>query len=82
MAISRKREYLADTGSVMLTKDKYSMISALKKISTDPTVETIQRDTVAAMCIEDPIKKAKSKFKSLLSTHPSIQERVAALEKL
>jgi hypothetical protein len=31
------------------------MISALQKISTDPTVETIQKDTVAAMCIENPL---------------------------
>jgi hypothetical protein len=38
-----------------MTKDKNSMISALQKISTDPTVETIQKDTVAAMCIENPL---------------------------
>lgn len=81
-AISRKREYLADTGSVMLTKDKYAMISALKKISTDSQVETIQKDTVAAMCIENPLKNVKSKFESLLSTHPSIEDRITALEKL
>lgn len=35
------------------------MISALKKISTDSAVESIQRDTVAAMCIENPIPKLK-----------------------
>jgi hypothetical protein len=35
------------------------MISALQKISTDSTVESIQRDTVAAMCIENPIPKLK-----------------------
>ena len=57
------------------------MISALKKISTDPTVESIQRDTVAAMCIENPISKIKKGFTNLLSTHPSIEDRVAALQK-
>ena len=57
------------------------MISALKKISTDPTVESIQRDTVAAMCIENPISKIKKGFANLLSTHPSIEDRVAALQK-
>ena len=81
LAISRKREYLADAWSVLLTKDKDAMISALKKISTDPTVESIQRDTVAAMCIENPISKIKKGFTNLLSTHPSIEDRVAALQK-
>lgn len=81
LAISRKREYLADAWSVLLTKDKDAMISALKKISTDPTVESIQRDTVAAMCIENPISKIKKGFANLLSTHPSIEDRVAALQK-
>jgi heat shock protein HtpX len=59
LALSRKREYLADAGSVYLTKDKYSMISALKKISQDSTIESIQKDTVAAMCIESPFAKKK-----------------------
>jgi hypothetical protein len=38
-----------------MTKDRDAMISALQKISTDPTVETIQKDTIAAMCIENPL---------------------------
>jgi len=79
LAISRKREYLADAGSVLLTKDRDAMISALQKISTDSEVESIQRDTVAAMCIENPIPKIKKSFANLLSTHPSIEDRVAAL---
>ena len=80
LAISRKREYLADAWSVLLTKDKNAMISALKKISTDSTVESIQRDTVAAMCIENPLGKLKKWFSNLLSTHPSIEDRIAALD--
>ena len=80
LAISRKREYLADAWSVLLTKDRDAMISALQKISTDPTVETIQRDTVAAMCIENPIWKIKKSFSNLLSTHPSIEDRITALK--
>ncbi|MCF7834802.1 M48 family metallopeptidase [Candidatus Gracilibacteria bacterium] len=79
LAISRKREYLADAGSVELTKDKYSMISALQKISQDPVIESIEKDTVAAMCIQTPFS-AKSKFKTLLSTHPSIEDRIKALQ--
>jgi len=81
LAISRRREYLADAWSVLLTRDKDAMISALKKISSDPTVESIQRDTVAAMCIENPLWKIKKWFMNLISTHPSIEDRVAALNK-
>ena len=80
LAISRKREFLADAWSVILTKDNQSMISALQKISTDSAVESIQRDTVAAMCIENPIPKIKKWLWNLLSTHPSIEDRIAALK--
>ena len=79
LAISRKREYLADAWSVLMTKDRNAMISALQKISTDPTVETIQKDTVAAMCIENPLWKMKKWLTNLLATHPSIEDRIAAL---
>lgn len=79
LAISRKREYLADAWSVLMTKDRNAMISALQKISTDPTVETIQKDTVAAMCIENPLWKMKKWLSNLLATHPSIEDRIAAL---
>ena len=57
LAISRKREFLADAGSVELTKDKYAMISALEKISANPRISTIKNDNVAALCIENPLKK-------------------------
>ena len=56
------------------------MISALQKISTDSTVESIQRDTVAAMCIENPLSKIKKGFSNLFSTHPSVEDRIAALK--
>ena len=79
MALSRKREYLADAGSVEITKDKYAMISALQKISQDPVIESIEKDTVAAMCIQTPFAVG-SKFKTLLSTHPAIEDRIKALQ--
>lgn len=82
LALSRKREYLADAGSVYLTKDKYSMISALQKISSDSQIESIQKDTIAAMCIENPFKKWNTMwfFSKMLATHPSIENRIKALE--
>jgi heat shock protein HtpX len=60
LAISRKREYLADAGSVELTKDKFSMISVLQKISQDPVIESIKKDTVAAMCIQTPFAQTRT----------------------
>ena len=84
LAISRKREFMADAWSVELTKDKYAMISALKKISGDARIESIKKQTVASMCIETPFKKdAKTKkvkwFHNLLSSHPPIGTRIDVL---
>lgn len=84
LAISRRREFLADAWSVELIKDKNAMILALQKISKDPVIESIKKLSVAQMCIEDPfIKKTKwivSFFGSFFSTHPSIESRIKALQ--
>lgn len=83
LAISRRREYLADAWSVEITKDSHSLISALEKISHDPIIESIEKQTVAAMCIETPFQKHESgikhRFQNLLSTHPTIPNRIKAL---
>jgi heat shock protein HtpX len=82
LAISRKREYLADAWSVELTQDRDSMINALKKISVDSRIESIQKDWVAAMCIADPFanKWFMAKIKSFFSTHPNIEDRINSLK--
>jgi heat shock protein HtpX len=80
MALSRKREFLADAWSVMITKDAEAMIGALKKISSNPEVMSIKKDTVAALCIENPLKKWTSRFSNLLATHPPVEERIRALQ--
>ncbi len=86
-AISRKREYLADAGSVQLTKNKDAMISALLKISGDSTIESIKKDSLSALCISNPFPKKGDTFKFMdtihdfFSTHPSIEDRVAMLNK-
>jgi len=83
LAVSRKREYLADAGAVELTSDNRAMIWALRKISTDSQIESIKKDTVAALCIEDPKskKERRSFLANLFSTHPSIEDRIKTLEK-
>lgn len=75
LAVSRKREYLADAGSVLLTKDNQAMISALKKISENAEVP-LKNDEMAAMFILNPLKKISSWFQ----THPSLEDRIKALE--
>lgn len=76
LAVSRKREYLADAGSVLLTSDNQSMISALRKISSSPTVN-ITNSEMAAMFIENPL----THIKTLFQTHPSVEDRIKALQK-
>jgi heat shock protein HtpX len=82
-AISRKREYLADAGAAELTKNPLALASALKKISSDPTIEAVTRRDVAQMFIENPqLKSANSSFSfsSLFATHPPIEKRIKVLE--
>lgn len=74
-ALSRSREYLADAGAVELTKNPDAMIRALRKIATNPNVEVISR--MEAFFIETPIRE---RFSGILSTHPHIEDRIAALQ--
>ena len=73
-ALSRKREYLADAGSVELTKDPDAMISALRKIEGRGELQAAT-SAVMEMCIDNP----REGFADLFATHPSIESRVSAL---
>src|SRR5262245_30828331 len=75
-ALSRRREYLADAGSVELTKNPDAMISALRKIEGRSELP-VATSAVMEMCIDNP----RVGFSSILHTHPPIDERVAALVK-
>ena len=76
-AISRTREFLADAGSVELTKNPDAMISALRKIQAQAAMEQIP-SRMQAFFIESPALLPESGF---FATHPSVDERVAALIK-
>lgn len=76
-AISRRREYMADAGSVELTKDPSALISALKKISANPDVPHVPSE-VRQMFIENP----RSAIGGLFATHPPIEARIKVLEEL
>lgn len=75
-ALSRSREYVADAGAVELTKDPDAMIAALLKISGRGELAHAPSG-VMELCVDNP----RSGFFDLFATHPSIDDRVAALSR-
>lgn len=82
LAVSRRREYLADATAISFTRNPDGLISALEKISSDDSTLDVASQSNAFMYIENPFKKKRKSSSSLFSTHPSVAERVAALENL
>jgi len=81
-AISRKREYMADAGSVQLTRYPGNLISALKKIQAyyaSPAPRAKVSEAVAPMFFADPLK---ARFVNLFNTHPPIEDRIKTLESM
>ncbi|MEZ5920469.1 MAG: M48 family metallopeptidase [Parvularculaceae bacterium] len=72
-SLSQKREFLADAGSVELTKNPDAMISALEKISGHSAIDA--PDDVRQMMLDNSVR-----FAGLFATHPPIAKRIAALE--
>jgi len=81
-AISRQREYLADSNGALITRYPAGLASALRKISAYSEVSTANNAT-AHMFISNPFgKNTKVMLSSLFNTHPPIEERVRRLEKM
>ena len=80
-ALSRLREYQADATAAKITRDPEALARALSKIAKDPRVEVLDASPlVGNMCIANP---AECNFVSrLYSTHPTIEDRIAALSKM
>ena len=76
LSLSRSREYLADAGAVELTKKPEALISALLKIDGRSTLPDAP-SSIREMCLDNPV----SGLAALLSTHPTIESRIAALER-
>jgi heat shock protein HtpX len=76
LALSRSREYLADAGSAELTKNPDALIRALRKIESNAAFDVPSR--MEAFFIENPVS---SRVSGLFSTHPSVDARVAALQR-
>lgn len=81
LAISRKREFLADATAVEFTRNPDGLISALEKISGDPNELKVANNATENMYIVNPFR-GKKKTSSLWSTHPSTADRIEALRNL
>lgn len=80
LALSRRREFLADSSAVELTRNPEGLINALKKISSDPDPLEQANKSTASLYISNPLNgKGLNK---LYSTHPPIEDRIKALENI
>lgn len=84
LAISRKREFLADASGALLTRYPGGLASALQKISSDPTPMRAASNTTAHLWLDDPFKgrKKTSWLRQLFMTHPPIEERISRLKEM
>ncbi|MCD6450764.1 MAG: zinc metalloprotease HtpX [Acidobacteria bacterium] len=82
MAISRKREFLADASAVELTRNPRGLANALRKIASDPEPLEVANRATQHLYIVNPVKKIGMKAKSLFSTHPPTEARIRILESM
>lgn len=82
LAISRRREYLADATAIEFTRNPDGLISALSKLDSDPDELEVANSSTAHMYIVCPLKSKKKKSSSLFSTHPPIADRIEAIRNL
>lgn len=88
LAISRKREFLADASGALLTRYPEGLANALRKIASDPTPLPVANNTTAHLWFDDPFDVNDRKFKrkgtpwlhKLFMTHPPVEERIKALQ--
>ncbi len=82
LALSRRREELADVSSVGLTRNPEGLISALKKLQQNDKPFKKFNHATAAMCIDDPLQHHEGWTHRLFDTHPPLEERIAILERI
>ena len=86
LALSRKREFLADSTAVEFTRNPDGLISALEKLENDPNQLKTANNATANMYIINPFKKnaknGKKRSTNIWSTHPSTADRIEALRNL
>jgi heat shock protein HtpX len=85
LAMSRRREYLADAEGAMLTRYPPGLASALRKIASDTTPMRAANNATAHLWLSQPSRtpgESNHWFENLFSTHPPIQERIRILEEM
>jgi len=82
LAVSRRREFLADASGALLTRYPAGLASALRKIAADKEPLEAANKATAHLYIVNPLKDLGGAVNRLFSTHPPIEERIAALEKM
>lgn len=84
LAISRKREYLADAQGALITRNPDGLAIALEKISKDEIPLKTASGATAHLFIENPFKNKiiKSRHTALFSTHPPVEERIKILRSM
>ncbi len=82
LAISRKREFMADASSVEFTRNPDALISALTKLDSDQEPMKQANNSTENMYIVSPFKGKQKKSTSWFSTHPSIEDRIEAIKNL
>lgn len=80
LAVSRKREYLADASAVLLTRYAEGLANALRKISSQGAQLQHANHATAHLYIANPFRN--SNFSKLWSTHPPVEDRIAALSQM
>jgi heat shock protein HtpX len=82
LALSRRRESLADVSGVELTRNPAGLLSALRKLQQNDKPFKKMNHITASMCIDDPLQHHEAWYHRLYDTHPPIEERIAELEKI
>ena len=82
LALSRKREYLADAGAAEITKKPYALANALRKVSNDPAIEAVESRDVAQLFFDNPKPSThkSASWDNMFATHPSVEKRIELLE--
>lgn len=81
MALSRRREYLADASSAMLTRYPAGLAGALRKIGADHNQLRVANKATESLYIANPLKANRAGgMNALFNTHPPLEDRIARLE--
>jgi len=80
LALSRRREELADVSGVALTRNPAGLIGALQKLQSNDKPFAKFNHATASMCIDDPLQHHEGWWHHLFDSHPPIAERIAVLQ--